>query len=115
MSTAATIAVAIVSSGAFSAIVTAACNALTDRGKRKRERDARDKALNERLDSFDEQLKEIKEHELENYLTGLRLTIMSNDMPMGERLIAGKKYIDLGGNGDVKHFLKELEKRCESR
>ena len=86
MSTAATIAVAIVSSGAFSAIVTAVCNALTDRGKRKRERDERDAKLNERLDGFDEQLKEINAHQLENYLSCLRLTIMNTEMPMSERL-----------------------------
>ena len=47
----------------------------------------------------------IEEHCRENYLTGLRLTIMSKDMPLGERISAGVKYIDLGGNGEVKKFL----------
>ena len=43
----------------------------------------------------------------------LRLTIMSEEMPMAERLIAGQKYVKLGGNGDVKKFLHQLEKQCE--
>ena len=52
-----------------------------------------------------ESIPSIEEHCRENYLTGLRLTIMSNDMPLGERIAAGVKYLDLGGNGDVKKFL----------
>lgn len=54
-----------------------------------------------------ENIPSIEEHCRENYLTGLRLTIMSNDMPLGERIAAGIKYINLGGNGDVKKFLIE--------
>ena len=51
----------------------------------------------------------IQEHCYENYLTGLRLTVMSNEMPLGERIVAGQKYIDAGGNGEVKNYLiKEL-------
>lgn len=52
-----------------------------------------------------ESIPSIEEHCRENYLTGLRLTIMSNDMPLGERIAAGVKYLDLGGNGDVKKYL----------
>lgn len=54
-----------------------------------------------------ESIPSIEEHCRENYLTGLRLTIMSNDMPLGERISAGVKYLELGGNGDVKHFLED--------
>lgn len=107
MSTAATIAVAIVSSGAFSAIVTAVCNAFVDRGKRKREREERNKQIDERLDEFG---KIISNSEL----AILRLTIMNPEMPMSERLIAGRQYIDKGGNGDVKHYFLDLEKQCEA-
>ena len=53
---------------------------------------------------------EIKEHTEENYLNNLRLVIMSPDMPMGERLIAGEKYINAYGNGEVKAFYKKLQK-----
>lgn len=52
-----------------------------------------------------ENIPSIEEHCRENYLTGLRLTIMSKDMPLGERISAGAKYIELGGNGEVKRFL----------
>ena len=38
---------------------------------------------------------------------------MSEEMPMAERLIAGQKYVKLGGNGDVKKFLHQLEAQCE--
>lgn len=51
----------------------------------------------------------IKEHCEANYLTGLRLTIMSETMPLGERIVAGKKYIEAGGNGAVRNYVeKEL-------
>ena len=53
------------------------------------------------------------EHQDEQYLAILRLTIMSEEMPMAERLIAGQKYVKLGGNGDVKKFLHQLEAQCE--
>jgi len=52
-----------------------------------------------------ESIPTIEEHCRENYLTGLRLTIMSDNMPLGERIAAGVKYIDRGGNGEVKKFL----------
>lgn len=47
---------------------------------------------------------DIKRHCHENYLTNLRLTIMSSEMPLGERIVAAEKYISEGGNGDVKKF-----------
>ncbi len=52
-----------------------------------------------------ESIPSIEEHCRENYLTGLRLTIMSDDMPLGERIAAGVKYLNSGGNGEVKKFL----------
>ena len=53
------------------------------------------------------EISDIKQHCHENYLSSLRLTIMSNEMPLGERIIAGQKYIDAGGNGEVKKFINE--------
>lgn len=50
---------------------------------------------------------ELKNHSNENYMSLLRLTIMSNEMPIGERINAGYKYLENGGNGDVKSFLKK--------
>lgn len=51
----------------------------------------------------------LREHTEENYLNNLRLIIMSPDMPMGERLSAGEKYINAHGNGEVKAFYKKLQ------
>ena len=53
------------------------------------------------------EIPDIKEHCHANYMSSLRLTIMSNEMPLGERIIAGQKYIDAGGNGEVKKFINE--------
>lgn len=47
-------------------------------------------------------------HDRENYLNILRLVIMSEEMPLSERIAAGDKYITLGGNGAVKHKYQEL-------
>lgn len=47
-------------------------------------------------------------HDRENYLNILRLVIMSEEMPLSERIAAGDKYIELGGNGAVKHKYQEL-------
>lgn len=51
---------------------------------------------------------EQREHSRENYLSILRLTIMSHEMPLSERIAAGEKYIKGGGNGEVKHKYEEL-------
>lgn len=52
-------------------------------------------------------LKEMQEHEQENYLSLLRLTVMSEEMPRGERIVAADKYLKAGGNGDVKKYIEE--------
>lgn len=56
--------------------------------------------------SLNETLTELKTHSRENYMGILRLTIMSEEMPIGERIVAGHKYLQMGGNGEVKTFLK---------
>ena len=65
------------------------------------------------LEEIDKKLDKMQTHQDEQYLAILRLTIMSEEMPMAERLIAGQKYVTLGGNGDVKKFLHQLEAQCE--
>ena len=52
-------------------------------------------------------MKDTQRHTKENYLSCLRLTIMSRDMPIGERIIAGHAYIEAGGNGEVKKYIEE--------
>ena len=53
-------------------------------------------------------VEEQTEHNLDNYLSIKRLTIMSHEMPLSERIAAGEKYIKYGGNGEVKRKVEEL-------
>lgn len=55
-------------------------------------------------------IKDIKAENKEQSLSILRLTIMSSDMPISERIVAGDKYVKKGGNGDVKHYYEQLLK-----
>lgn len=65
---------------------------------------AQNKSINKRLDKMEN-------HDRKQYLSILRLTIMSEEMPVSERIVAGKEYIEQGGNGDVKKFYNDfLEK-----
>lgn len=57
-----------------------------------------------------QEVKVLTKHDREQYMAILRLTIMSPDMPISERITAGKAYIDLDGNGDVKKYYKQLLK-----
>ena len=50
------------------------------------------------------EIDEIKKHQHETYMQTLRLVIMSEEMPLEERIEAGDKYIKNDGNGAVKHF-----------
>lgn len=58
--------------------------------------------------NLDKRLSKNEIHDEKQYLAILRLTIMSDNMPISERIIAGKEYIDRGGNGDVKKFYEEF-------
>lgn len=59
------------------------------------------------LDEFKSDIKELKDHSKENYLGIKRLTVMSHDMPLGERIVAGDEYIKAGGNGEVKKYIED--------
>ena len=50
-------------------------------------------------------IKDLKRHTRENYLGIKRLTVMSHDMPLGERIIAADEYLKEGGNGEVKKYI----------
>ncbi len=52
----------------------------------------------------------IEEKNDKQYLGILRLTVMSPEMPVSERIIAGDEYIERGGNGDVKKYYQEFLK-----
>lgn len=51
---------------------------------------------------IDKKVEKIESHMTENYVDIKRLTFVSKDMPIGERLDAGEKYVNAGGNGEVK-------------
>lgn len=57
-----------------------------------------------KIDALKDDIQDLKDHTHENYLSGLRLTIMSSDMPIGERIVAAHKYVGAGGNGEVKKY-----------
>ncbi len=42
------------------------------------------------------------EHSFDNYMSIMQLKIMSPYMPLSERVKAGDKYVNLGGNGEIK-------------
>lgn len=48
------------------------------------------------------------EHDEDQYMSILRLTIMSSEMPISERIIAGDKYVKKNGNGDVKKYYQKM-------
>ena len=57
---------------------------------------------------LEEKVDELVEHDKEQYLSILRLTIMSEEMPISERIVAGDKYVRKGGNGDVKKYYQKM-------
>jgi hypothetical protein len=57
----------------------------------------------------------VEQHCLENYITDLKLIIMSEEMPLGERLQAGEKYVALGQNGEIKAKYKLLQHEYEEQ
>lgn len=60
--------------------------------------------------NLEEKVDELMKHDEEQYLSILRLTIMSEGMPISERIIAGDKYVKKGGNGDVKNYYQQMLK-----
>ena len=97
-----TLVCAVLGSSALTAVVNAVVGAIQKkRGK-----------ATAHLAEIDKKLDKMQTHQDEQYLAILRLTIMSEEMPMAERLIAGEKYKKMGGNGDVKKFLHQLEAQC---
>lgn len=68
------------------------------------------KKLNDFIKSIDElknTIETLETHSEDNYMSILRLVIMSNEMPIGERIKAGYKYLENDGNGEIKTYLKE--------
>ena len=60
------------------------------------------------IKNLEAKVDKLVEHDKEQYLSLLRLTIMSDGMPISERIIAGDRYLKMGGNGDVKIYYQQL-------
>ena len=67
--------------------------------------------MEQKIDAQGKRLEKAEQHNDLQYLSLLRLTVMDSDMPMSERLVAGKDYLHRGGNGDVKKYYEELERK----
>ena len=59
---------------------------------------------------LEEKVDTLVEHDKDQYLSILRLTVMSEEMPISERIIAGDKYVKKGGNGEVKKYYQQMLK-----
>lgn len=71
------------------------------------------KTAHDFIHGLDQKVNTLVEHDQSQYLAILRLTIVNECMPISERLLAGKKYIEKGGNGDVRALYEELEAQCQ--
>lgn len=67
------------------------------------------------FESLQEQIDTIEKHCRENYMRELQIIIMSEEMPLGERLKAGEEYVNGGGNGEVKAKYRVLLQRYEEK
>ena len=63
--------------------------------------------INSQLKQVKDELKKTVDYQKDNYMALLRLTVMNSEMPIDERIAAGKHYIDHGGNGGVKEYYHE--------
>ncbi len=70
--------------------------------------------MEQRIENIEHKVDKLTEHNELQYMALLRLTVMDTDMPMSERLIAGKEYLTRGGNGDVKKFYEGLERKVNA-
>lgn len=59
------------------------------------------------------QIDVIEEHCRENYMRELQIIIMSEEMPLDERLRAGEEYVNGGGNGAIKAKYRILLQKYE--
>ena len=64
-----------------------------------------------RIENIEKNISTLTEHSELQYMALLRLTIIDTDMPMSERLIAGREYLAKGGHGDVRKAYEEMERK----
>lgn len=71
--------------------------------------------LSAKIDYIQKKVEKVEEHTTENFMNELRIIIMSEEMPLGERLQAGEKYVSMNGNGEIKAKYKILQQEYEER
>lgn len=101
-----TVVCAVLGSSALTSIVQALISALRKRLSKK-------SSVEDHLEAIDAKINKLDQKSDAQYLSLLRLTVMSDEMPITERLIAGREYVRRGGNGDVKQFVHALEAQCQ--
>ena len=62
-----------------------------------------------------DEIEPLKEELRHNSLNTMKNTICNENIPITERLIVGKEYIEKGGNGAVKIYLHRLEEEFEKQ
>lgn len=72
-----------------------------------------EKARIEQHEETKEEIQKIKDELNKNSLNTLKNTICNENIPLSERVAAGREYIDKGGNGAVKIRVHQLEEKYE--
>lgn len=104
-----TVICAVIGSAAFTEAVKGLVAWLRAKSGRKTSVEQHLEDIDAKISALDEKTDKLGEKSDKQYLSLLRLTVMSEEMPISERLVAGKEYIRRGGNGDVKKFIHELD------
>lgn len=81
----------------------------------KKQMDEMDKTREEQHKETKTEIGNIKEELRVNTLNTLKNTMVNENMPLTERLEAGRKYIEMGGNGGGKIYFHELEKQATEK
>ncbi len=63
----------------------------------------------------DNNIKDIQERIDKMEIEDLKQNIMNDKLPLEERLICGDRYINLGGNGAIKIYVKELQEEYKKK
>ena len=67
------------------------------------------------LREIEQRIKRLESYTHNDYMSALRLTVMSEDMPIEDRLAAGETYIQEGGNGAIKAKYQLLIREYQNR
>ena len=67
------------------------------------------------LRRMNEKIDRLESYSQSDYMNTLKLTIMSEEFPLEERLVAGEKYVQEGGNGAIKAKYQLLREEYSTR